>query len=115
MVDQGTDRLEFQDRPEARSGTVRRGEPPEDRGGPSCSRLSAIESRGQLASGIAQDFNNLLDAILSYASFVSAELAAPSGPDSPARLKSVRRDLEKSRGRRTGGEPHVPAAGPRPS
>ena len=31
--------------------------------------------------------------ILSYASFVSAELAAPSGPDSPERLKSVRRDL----------------------
>jgi DNA-binding NarL/FixJ family response regulator len=52
-----------------------------------------LENLGQLAGGIAEDFNDLLDVILSYASFVSAELAAPSGPDSPARLESVRRDL----------------------
>ena len=51
------------------------------------------ESLGQLAGEIAQDFNNLLAVILSYASFVSAELAAPSGPDSPERLESVRRNL----------------------
>ena len=51
------------------------------------------ESLGQLAGEIAQDFNNLLGVILSYASFVSAELAAPSGPDSPERLESVRRNL----------------------
>ena len=31
--------------------------------------------------------------ILSYASFVSAELAVPSGPDWPKRLESARRDL----------------------
>src|ERR1700730_2284064 len=55
------------------------------------------ESLGQLAGEIAQDFNNLLAVILSYASFVSAELAAPSGPDSPERLESVRRDLEQIR------------------
>ena len=54
-----------------------------------------LESLGQLAGEIAQDFNNLLAVILSYASFVSAELAAPSGPDSPERLKSVRRDLRQ--------------------
>ena len=72
-----------------------------------------MESLGQLAGEIAQDFNNLLAVILSYASFVSAELAAPSGPDSPERLKSVRRDLGQiTLGRRTGGEPHVPAARP---
>ena len=45
--------------------------------------------------GIAQDFNNLLAVILSYAAFVMAELAAPSGPDSPERLEAVRRDLKQ--------------------
>ena len=52
-----------------------------------------LEGLGQLAGEIAKDFNNLLAVILGYASFVSAELAAPSGPDSLMRLESVRRDL----------------------
>ena len=52
-----------------------------------------MENLGQLAGEIAQDFNSLLAVILGYASFVSAELATPSGPDSPKRLESVRRDL----------------------
>jgi DNA-binding CsgD family transcriptional regulator len=52
-----------------------------------------LEGLGQLAAGIAHDFNNLLAVILSYASFASAELAVPSGPDWPGRLESARRDL----------------------
>ena len=93
MVDQGTDRLEFHDRPEVRSATERREESPADRRRAQLQQAQRLESLGQLAGEIAQDFNNLLAVILSYASFVSAELAAPSGPDSPERLKSVRRDL----------------------
>jgi DNA-binding NarL/FixJ family response regulator len=80
MVDRGTERRE--DR-----------ESPADRRRAWSQLPQRLESRGQLASEIAQDFNNLLAVILGYASFVSAELAAPSGPDSPERLESVRRDL----------------------
>jgi DNA-binding NarL/FixJ family response regulator len=95
MVDRGIARLEFQDRSEVRSGTERR----EDQESPAGRRLARLqqpqrmENLGQLAGEIAQDFNNLLAVILGYASFVSAELATPSGPDSPKRLESVRRDL----------------------
>ena len=98
MVDQGTDRLEFDDRPEVRSGAGRREESPAGRRRAQLQQAQLqqaqrLESLGELAGEIAQDFDNLLAVILSYASFVSAELAAPSGPDSPERLKSVRRDL----------------------
>jgi len=79
MVDRGTVRREDQESPADRRARLQL---PQRR-----------ESLGQLAGEIAQDFNNLLAVILSYASFVSAELAAPSGPDSPERLESVRRDL----------------------
>ena len=97
MVDPGIKHLEFQDPSYARTGTERREgqESPEDRRQAQLQQTQHLERLGQLASGIAQDFNDLLDVILSYASFVSAELAAPSESDSPARLESVRRDLEQ--------------------
>ena len=80
MVDRGTERLEDQESPAGR----RRAR---------LQQAQRLESLGQLAGEIAQDFNNLLAVILSYASFVSAELAVPAGPDSAERLRSVRRDL----------------------
>jgi DNA-binding NarL/FixJ family response regulator len=95
MVERGIARLEFQDRSEVRSGTERR-ENQESPAGRRRARLQQpqrMENLGQLAGEIAQDFNSLLAVILGYASFVSAELATPSGPDSPKRLESVRRDL----------------------
>jgi DNA-binding NarL/FixJ family response regulator len=97
MVDPGIERLEFQDRSGVRSGTeYRKGpESPPDRRRAQWQQAHRLESVGRLAGEIAQDFNNLLAVILRYASFVSAELAAPSGPDSPERLKSVRRDLRQ--------------------
>lgn len=97
MVDPGIKHLEFLVLPEVRSETERREgrESPEDRWRDQVQQTQHLERLGQLASGIAQDFNNLLDVILSYASFVSAELAAATGPDAPTRLESVRRDLEQ--------------------
>jgi DNA-binding NarL/FixJ family response regulator len=79
MVDPGTGRRE-------------REESPADQ---QLQKAQRLESLGTLAGGIAHDFNNLLAVILSYASFVSAELAVPTGPDWPKRLESARRDLEQ--------------------
>jgi DNA-binding NarL/FixJ family response regulator len=80
MVDPGNGRREHE-------------ESPADRQLAKLRRAERQESLGTLAGGIAHDFNNLLAVILSYASFVSAELAVPSGPDWPKRLESARRDL----------------------
>jgi DNA-binding NarL/FixJ family response regulator len=95
MVDPDTGRREFHQRPEVRSGNERREdrESPADRERAQMQQAQRLESLGKLAGGIAHDFNNLLAVILSYASFVSAELAVPSGPDWPERLESARRDL----------------------
>ena len=80
MVDPGTGRGENQ-------------ESPADRQQAQLQQAQRLESLGKLADRIAHDFSNLLAVILSYASFVSAELAVPSGPDWPKRLESARRDL----------------------
>jgi DNA-binding NarL/FixJ family response regulator len=95
MVGPGVEHFDFQDQAEVKPGTERR----EDQESPASRRQAQLQqaqrlaSFGQLAGEIVQDFNNLLAVILGYAAFVSAELAAPSGPDSPERLESVRRDL----------------------
>ena len=76
MVDPDTGRREFHQRPEVRSGNERREdrESPADRERAQMQQAQRLESLGKLAGGIARDFNNLLAVILSYASFVSAEL-----------------------------------------
>jgi len=95
MVDPATERREFQDRSEVKSGTERHEyqESSVARRRAQLQQAQRLEGLGQLAAGIAQDFNDLLAVILRYEAFVSAELAAPSGPDSLQRLESVRRDL----------------------
>ena len=95
MADPVTQRREFQERSEVNSVTERREgrESPEDRERARLQQAQRLESLGQLADAIAHDFNNLLAVILSYTSFVQAELAVPYGPDWPRRLESARRDL----------------------
>jgi len=53
-----------------------------------------LESLGQLAGGVAHDFNNMLGVISSYAAFV-AEEAEKHGPDGA--WETVRRDIEQVR------------------
>ena len=95
MADPATERRESQDRPEVKSGTERPEgqESPEDRQRAQSQQAQRLESLGQLAGGIADDFDHLIAVILSCASFVPADIDAPSGPDWPKRLESARRDI----------------------
>jgi signal transduction histidine kinase/CheY-like chemotaxis protein len=56
-----------------------------------------MENLGQLAGGVAHDFNNILAVILNYAAFVSEELNAPPESDWPERLQSARSDMGQIR------------------
>jgi C4-dicarboxylate-specific signal transduction histidine kinase len=57
-------------------------------------QIQRLDSLGQLAGGVAHDFNNFLAIILSYASFVSQSLAVAVGSSEDGKWDEARADMD---------------------
>jgi PAS domain S-box-containing protein len=61
------------------------------------SEARRLAGLGQLAGGVAHEFNNLIAIILNYTAFVAEEVAACAGPRGASHRQAAREDLEAIR------------------